>query len=412
MLRRPLALRLHKFKKRENAHEFYYSELQLYHPFKKEEELFPDNIQKCKELYDTNEDTINAVKRQVMKHLVQVTEAREHAQEILENEMGDELDANKEQNEHEDNHEGVHEHPEMFIKDPTGLLNTLETNSTKTNNIYRKIDLQNEIDINSSIRRLDIDQRIVLDIGVDYAKKCERTGKHKCLRPKAPLVIVHGGAGTGKSTVINALSQTLEKIFRKPGDNPNHPYVLKVAFTGNAAFIIKGQTLHSAFNFPYGNQILSLNDKKRDERRTLLQNLRVVIVDEMSLVKSDLLYQLHFRLMKDIFQNDLHFGGVAVFVMGDILQIEPVMGTPIYGVPRDAKLKLYHAVEDLWKQFIVVNLKTNHRQGEDKQYAELLNRVRIGEQTEEKKCQIKNKSLQKRGQNDSKRCFVYIWNKC
>ena len=236
---------------------------------------------------------------------------------------------------------------------------------------------------------LDIDQRIVVDIGVDYAKKCERAGKSKCNKPTAPLVIVHGGAGTGKSTVIDALSQSLEQIFRKPGDDPNHPYLIKAAFTGNAAFIIHGQTLHSAFNFPYGNQILSLSDKIRDERRTLLRNLRAVIVDEMSLVKSDMLYQLHFRLMKDIFQNDLPFGGVSVFVLGDILQIEPVKGSSIYSVPRDQRLQICHAFEDLWKKFIVINLNKNHRQGDDKGYADLLNRVRVGQQTREDVAKLK-----------------------
>ena len=99
-----------------------------------------------------------------------------------------------------------------------------------------------------------------------------------------------------------------------------------------------------------------------DERRTLLRNLKAVIVDEMSLVKSDMLYQLHFRLMKDIFQNNLPFGGVAVFVLGDILQIEPVKGRPIYSAPRDERLKLCHAVDDMWKRFIVINLNKNHRQ--------------------------------------------------
>ena len=381
-LRRPLALRLHKFKRRENAHEYYFSEMQLYLAFKEEEDLFPDDFEKCKKKYEDSEDDINVVKSKVMKHLAQVIKAREHVEEILANEIGNEIDANKEQNDVDDTLEGIHECPEMFVKDPTGLLNNLEVD-TKNNNVYRKIELLPEENVSSKIQKLDADQRIVIDIGVDFAKKSERVGKNQCRKPIAPLFIVHGGAGTGKSTIINALSQSLEKIFRKPGDNPNNPYIIKAAFTGNAAFIIQGQTLHSAFNFPYGNQILSLSDKIRDERRTLLRNLKAVIVDEMSLVKSDMLYQLHFRLMKDIFQNELLFGGVAVFVLGDILQIEPVKGSSIYSAPRDERLKLYHAVEDLWKKFTVNNLNTNHRQGDDKEYAHLLNRVRIGQQKKE-----------------------------
>ena len=295
----------------------------------------------------------------------------------------------------------------MFVKDPTGLLSCLETSTTSNKNLYRKIELKNDNDINSKIHALDADQRMVLDIGVDYAKKCARIGKHKFRRPTAPLVIVHGGAGTGKSTVIDALSQAMENIFRKPGDNPNHPYIVKVAFTGNAAFIIQGQTLHSAFNFPYGNQILSLSDKIRDERRTLLKNLRAVIVDEMSLVKSDMLYQLHFRLMKDIFQNDLDFGGIAIFVLGDILQLDPVKGSPIYSAPHDSRLKMRHAVDDLWKKFIVINLKTNHRQGDDSEYANILNRIRIGQQTQ---ADIKklNQRVFKRGDKAIPKNALYI----
>ena len=196
-------------------------------------------------------------------------------------------------------------------------------------------------------------------------------------------MIVHGGAGTGKSTVIDTLSQSLERIFRKPGDDPNHPYILRTAFTGNASLIIKGQTLHTTFNLPFGNEVLSLSDKIRDMRRTTLQNLRILIIDEISLVKSDILYQIHFRLMKDIFQNDLTFGGVAVFVFGDILQIKPTKGNFVFGSPYDKKMKLYYSIENLWMKFSVINLKTNHRQGSDKMYADILNRIRIGKQTED-----------------------------
>ena len=148
-----------------------------------------------------------------MKYLVQVQEGRERVEEILANEIGAEMDANKEQNEDEDILEGIHEHPEMFVKDPTGLLGNLEVASKPNNNVYRKIELQNDESIKSKIQLLDVDQRMVIDIGVDYAKKCARTGKHKCQRPTAPLLIVHGGAGTGKSTIIHALSQSMEKIF-------------------------------------------------------------------------------------------------------------------------------------------------------------------------------------------------------
>ena len=103
--------------------------------------------------------------------------------------------------------------------------------------------------MNFKAQKLDVDQSIVLEIGVEYSKSLVEASKAKLARPLAPLVIVHGGAGTGKSTVIDVLSQMLEKIFRQAGDDPNHPYIIRAAFTGNAALIIRGQTLHSAFTF-------------------------------------------------------------------------------------------------------------------------------------------------------------------
>ena len=93
-------------------------------------------------------------------------------------------------------------------------------------------------------------------------------------------MIIQGGAGSGKSTVIEALSQQVEKILRSSGDNPDHPYIIKAAFTGTAAANIKGQTLHNAFSFGFGNEFFSLGDKVRDERRCELENLKIVIIDE------------------------------------------------------------------------------------------------------------------------------------
>ena len=110
------------------------------------------------------------------------------------------------------------------------------------------------------------------------------------------MLIVQGGAGTGKSLLIDALTQQVEKILRKSGDDPSHPYILKLAYTGTAAANIKGQTLHSAFAFNFGHSYISLNDKARDEKRNLLQNLTFVVIDEYSFIDADMLYKLDLRL--------------------------------------------------------------------------------------------------------------------
>ena len=110
------------------------------------------------------------------------------------------------------------------------------------------------------------------------------------------------------------MSQLTEKILSRSGDSPSHPYIIKAAFTGTAAANIMGQTMHSAFSFNFGNEYLTLGDKSRDERRTLLENLQIVIIDEYSMIKADMLYQLDLRL-KELKQNHASpFGGVAIFL--------------------------------------------------------------------------------------------------
>ena len=166
--------------------------------------------------------------------------------------------------------------------------------------------------------------------------------------------------------MIDCVSQLVETIFRTPGDNPNHPYVLRLAFTGNAASIIKGQTIHSAFQLPFGNNLVTLGDKLRDLRQKQFTNLRLIILDEISLIKSDMLYQIHFRLM-EIFQNRLDFGNIAICALGDILQIKPPLGCMIYASPKNTKSASLWQIPggNLWDKFEAITLKTNHRQGEN-----------------------------------------------
>ena len=232
-------------------------------------------------------------------------------------------------------------------------------------------------------RNLDDDQRIVLEIGVSFAKNVIKSRKAKKALATQELLVVQGGAGSGKSLVIDILSQQIERILRTPGDNPEHPYCLKTAFTGTAAANIKGQTLHSAFSFGFGNDFFSLSDKKRDERREQLSNLQVVIIDEFSFIKADMLYLLDLRLREVKQEPDKPFGGVSIFLFGDILQLRPVKAKYVFEEPTSETFQISYAIQSLWERFKVILLKTNHRQGEDKAYADILNRVRTATFTDD-----------------------------
>ena len=159
----------------------------------------------------------------------------------------------------------------------------------RTDGFYKRIEIEDESTLRKRTDDLDADQKVVIDMALTYAKDLlkSRSGSGQC--PKPPLLAIQGGAGSGKSHVIDILSQWMTLTLRVSGDNPDHPYVLKCAYAGTAAAKIGGQTLTSAFNIGFGNEFHSLADKTRDLKKGLLVNLTMLIIDEYSMLKADML---------------------------------------------------------------------------------------------------------------------------
>ena len=75
--------------------------------------------------------------------------------------------------------------------------------------------------------------------------------------------------------------------------------------------------------------------KQIAEFRENLKHLKILIIDEMSLLGADMLYKIHLRLSQEIFQNDLLFGGISVLLVGDLLQLPPVNAAFIFKQPKN-----------------------------------------------------------------------------
>ena len=392
--RSPKCLRFQKFKQEAEAHQHMYSEMMLFLPFVNEEMLEPSDHERCLQLYLQSKGKVELVKSLVMPHLKSVTEARldyeiECAENKL-NEIGTMLDPENQLDEDACELEGVVEHADFQVKNPANL-GDVEVAKPALKDSFRKIVVEDEDVLADKIRLLDVDQRVAFEIILKYGRDFVKATKKCNPCPKAPLLFVHGGAGTGKSHLINVMCQSLEKAFRRRGDDPSNPYILKLAFTGSAAKLIDGQTIHSVFKFAYNNKIMSAPDKDRARMRNSLQNLKLIIIDEVSLVNADMLYQIHFRLSRDIFQNNLPFGGVSLVVLGDLMQLRPVTGNFVFALTSNHKLRGSQLIDNLWEKFEVITLKTNHRQGENKQYAEFLERVRFGRFTEDDKMLLRTR---------------------
>ena len=116
-------------------------------------------------------------------------------------------------------------------------------------------------------------------------------------------------------------------------ENPDDVSILKVAPTGISAYNVEGKTINSAlgiglrFALPYQ----PLGEEKISQLRSHLGQLQILIIDEISMVDQKMLWYIHGRLrqLKQC-RDDSPFGKVSVIAVGDMYQLPPVKGKPLY----------------------------------------------------------------------------------
>lgn len=154
-------------------------------------------------------------------------------------------------------------------------------------------------------------------------------------------------------------------------------------------------TVHSAFNFKFGKNDAPISDAKLDEFRSNLHDLRLIIIDELSMIDSDMLCRLNSRLMK-IFRSEDIFGGKSVVLVGDLLQLPQFKGQYIFSNPKNSMFICHKGeggISKIWREFEYVALHHNHRQGEGSTWADTLNRIRIGQLTEEDETLLRSRII-------------------
>ena len=146
-------------------------------------------------------------------------------------------------------------------------------------------------------------------------------------------VFLTGKAGTGKTTFLR---QVVKNTYKK---------CLIVAPTGIAAINAGGVTIHSLFQLPFGSFIPAISSQQNfqnnikindpvsviknlqmyDSKRKLLRELELLIIDEVSMLRADLLDAIDTVLRHVRRKNNSAFGGVQVLFIGDLLQLPPVV---------------------------------------------------------------------------------------
>ena len=305
---------------------------------------------------------------------------------VYDNNLGTDLDPKGEQQAEDEDELGCEDAEEYSGFHPDGLEDDedgIPKNLSVPDGGFQVPDEVNIDELLKSTRQLVNEQKVALNMIIGYCKDLRKSSAQNAIHsPKPPLLVVHGGAGTGKSTLISVASNWAHKILKQPGDDSDCPYVIRMAPTGMAAANIEGATLHHALKLGFGNNYVALSDKNRALLYTRLKNVKILIIDEFSMIKSDQLYQLHLRLC-EIKQNDSIFGNLSLVLLGDLMQLKPIRGSYIFQMPKFEKYRQVFELLPLWKMFDTIELEINHRQGDDKVYAELLNKLRFKSKEED-----------------------------
>lgn len=283
----------------------------------------------------------------------------------------------------------------------TNLSLTQDLNSERQqkvilNNIVQQQD--NEIDeLHAQIEHIESSSALAIE---KYKKEIARLGKENQEIKESPAArlmelvectnhsfFITGKAGTGKSTFI--------KYFKEHSTRK----IVLVAPTGIAALNIGGQTIHSFFNIPPVDfldsaKMHSINLSAR--AIPIIEQLDVLVIDEISMVRPDILDTIDYLLRKQK-GNDIPFGGIQVLMVGDPYQLPPVItnnqlvairhqGRQFTGTIRDIFNLVYKGCfffhSRVFKKLIqkktidFVELMTVYRQN-DSDFIRILNAIRV-----------------------------------
>ena len=124
-------------------------------------------------------------------------------------------------------------------------------------------------------------------------------------------LFITGRAGTGKSTLLRALADMVDDAKAV------------VAPTGLAAVNVGGQTIHSFFGFP--PRLIGRDDIRRSRNGAVMRKLKFLVIDEVSMVRSDMMWAIDQSLRVNRGRPREAFGGLRLVMFGDLHQLPPVV---------------------------------------------------------------------------------------
>ena len=374
----PRIIRYVRYNKKNDSENYYREQLMLFIPWRNEEKDLISGFETFEAHYKALKISIESKSNEYEHH----AEELELARQMMEDEDNayDQIAPNAEQENREAEDEGIIEADKFVYFNPNRVVEQrhydigieLQSSCSVPPEETTGIMLPDD-EYLTLLRNLNLRQREFFNHVIHWIK-CKDTPIYAFLT---------GGAGVGKSVVIRALYQSLYRILNlRDGENPDDIRILLCAYMGFAAFNISGQTICSAFHkkMYQGTNLLSADEL--NTFRIKYRHLKVVIIDEISMVGNITLSFIDTRLQQ-LTGTKAAFGGLSVIAVGDLYQLKPVKD---FLICLDLKEGASSLARNLWKElFTMYELVDIMRQKDDLDFAHLLNRLRLNEMTEEDK---------------------------
>ena len=391
-------IRYHTPNKRKEPEVFFHHLLMLYYPWRDEGDLCGKEGSYISKFYERDVQAIVEHNRAMFEPNA---EAVSDALQWLRNNNGNVIhsfDCINDQENEDIQLDAEEEQSEDCFNEQLPSHFDVQCQSTKNKNrmsliIHNQPSEVSDDELRESVRLLTSEQREAFDVVFSW---CRDSMKNlNSLRPKAlkPIYLfLSGGGGCGKSFLIKTIYHTVTKTFRYAPTNLERPTVLLMAPTGVAAINIEGTTINSALAIPKnaGYKLPAMSDPKKTQMRLLLSEVKLLIIDEISMVSNVTLLHIHQRL-QEIFgtSGSVLFGGKSIIAVGDLFQLEPIRSKPVFENYKDDTLNICHP----WHVFQMIELRKVMRQKDDKRFTDLLNRLRVGSQTDEDIQLIQSRSI-------------------
>jgi hypothetical protein len=197
-----------------------------------------------------------------------------------------------------------------------------------------------------------------LELALQFIEKTDRN------------LFITGKAGTGKTTFLHKIkSESLKRM-------------VIVAPTGVAAINAKGVTIHSFFQMPFGpilpNQIANTNQQRKFSKTKIdiIKSLDLVIIDEISMVRADLLDAID-QVMRRYKNRNKVFGGAQILMIGDLQQLAPVVKPNEWSLLQQHYETVYFFSSKAYQEANVVSIELKHiyRQ-KNENFIKILNEIR------------------------------------